>query len=409
MLGIKEKAAGMRYVRALRRLKEILTSLGGLGGAVTMSESTSGPDLFNLLADEFAERYRRGERPPLSEYTDQYPELADEIRELFPALVAIEQFGTGGRPGDRAGQRRPETARPGPRAAGRLPDPPRDRPRRHGRRLRGRAGDPGPARGPQGPAAPPPGRPRSSSSGSSARPGPRPCCTTPTSCRSSAWASTTGCTTTPCSTSRARAWTPCSARSSGCAAGPPAAPAPGSGHDPALAASVAIELVSGRFAAESGAPAETESVTASRPRLRPRNLQRRPPDDEARGSSPSASSILGQSGSSYYRSVARVGVQAAEALAYAHHHKLLHRDIKPSNLLLDLQGTVWVTDFGLAKAEGTDELTHTGDIVGTLRYMAPERFRGPGRRAERRLRAGADALRAADAAAGVRGRRSGPG
>ena len=55
-----------------------------------MSESTSGPDLFNLLADEFADRHRRGERPPLSEYAEKYPELADQIRELFPALVAIE-------------------------------------------------------------------------------------------------------------------------------------------------------------------------------------------------------------------------------------------------------------------------------------------------------------------------------
>src|SRR5262249_26993877 len=49
---------------------------------------------------------------------------------------------------------------------------------------------------------------------------------------------------------------------------------------------------------------------------------------------------------------------------------------KPSNLLLDTRGTVWVTDFGLAKAATDENVTHTGDVVGTLRYMAPERFQG---------------------------------
>jgi WD40 repeat protein len=75
--------------------------------------------------------------------------------------------------------------------------------------------------------------------------------------------------------------------------------------------------------------------------------------------------------------VARIGAQVAEALDYAAGQGILHRDIKPSNLLLDLQGNVWVTDFGLAKATAGEEgLTHPGDIVGTLRYMAPERFQG---------------------------------
>ena len=78
----------------------------------------------------------------------------------------------------------------------------------------------------------------------------------------------------------------------------------------------------------------------------------------------------------YWQGVARIGVQVADALDYAHAQGIVHRDIKPSNLLLDTHGIVWVTDFGLAKADDQQNLTHTGDILGTLRYMPPEAFGG---------------------------------
>ena len=81
----------------------------------------------------------------------------------------------------------------------------------------------------------------------------------------------------------------------------------------------------------------------------------------------------------FFRSVAQIGRQVAQGLSHAHSRGILHRDIKPSNLLLDTAGVVWITDFGLAKAE-EDGLTVTGDILGTLRYMAPERFSGAGER-----------------------------
>ena len=82
----------------------------------------------------------------------------------------------------------------------------------------------------------------------------------------------------------------------------------------------------------------------------------------------------GQKPATYWQSIARIGVQVAGALEYAHRQGIWHRDVKPSNLLLDTAGTVWVTDFGLAKAVDQENLTHTGDILGTLRYMAPEAF-----------------------------------
>ncbi len=88
------------------------------------------------------------------------------------------------------------------------------------------------------------------------------------------------------------------------------------------------------------------------------------------GNPPAATNVA------YWRGLARLLAQAADGLAFAHEQGVLHRDIKPANLLLDQNGTLWIADFGLA-AHLEDEAMRT-DVAGTLRYMAPERFDGRG-------------------------------
>ena len=62
----------------------------------------------------------------------------------------------------------------------------------------------------------------------------------------------------------------------------------------------------------------------------------------------------------------------------------LHRDVKPGNLLVDHSGTIWITDFGLARLDTEESMTATGDMLGTLRYMAPEQASGKGELVDQR-------------------------
>jgi len=411
-----------------------------------MSMSESGQyDLLDQLAEEFADRFRRGERPSLQEYTDRYPELAEEIRDLFPAMVKVERaddlrqgeeaeeagdsrasnpplsqvgdyrilrvIGRGGMgvvyeaeqislgrkvalkvlPGQVSGDRMTqERFRREARAAARLHhtnivpvyEVGQDGDVRYYamqfiqgqgldlvinelRRLRDRTG--------------PESQIKAVVEGQSLRP-------RGAHSRQGIEGPTVGegvevsAVLRSILTGRFDPGDRC----------PELGGASPSRLARALAGGLATPTGTGTESRATGSdPAQTSTEAGSATAGDATGPVRADPPALALSpsASPSSSSAILPGGTqlssiesgrrAIYRSLAHIGRQVAGGLAYAHARGIVHRDIKPANLLLDTEGVVWIADFGLAKGED-EGLTHTGDILGTIRYMAPERFRGEG-------------------------------
>ncbi len=358
---------------------------------MSMTESGLDGSPIDRIAEEFVGRHRAGERPPIGEYVARYPEWADEIRELFPALVMMERL-------------KPESADVGGMDT------------RDGRiealeqlgdyRILRRVGEGGMGvvyeavrESLCSHVALKVMHPRFRADGRHIR-------RFHVEARSAAGLYHTnivsvfdfgvhdgvyyyamqfirgrGLDTVLADVKRLRSSGDSAAIVARCE---PASDGQRSGD--ALGRTITQGLLSGRFdqtldaaLGTTAAPGTTSTGTVdfslSLPPL-PASPGVTPADATPSGLAPGSSSLVGRPEVGYFREVARLAAQVADALHYAHERGVLHRDIKPSNILLDAMGNAWVTDFGLAKFVEEEDLSQSQDLVGTLRYMAPERFRG---------------------------------
>jgi serine/threonine protein kinase len=304
---------------------------------MTASQTATNHEPIDDLADDFLARYRRGERPSITEYVTVHPELADEIRELFPTLVMLERLGP--RSDEIARQRPPAVDDQTPKQLGEY------------RILRevGRGGM---------------GIVYEAEQISLGR-------------HVALKVLPAHAVLNPSLLTRFQNEARVAARLHHTNI----VPVFGVGEDQGIHY-YAMQFIQGHGLDEVLAELRRQRTQAPKPKdgnvAPPGPSPHGPADSEV--SDPFFQSVAGNSTNHsshgiFLRSVARMGLQVAEALAHAHGQGVLHRDIKPSNLLLDMHGVVWITDFGLAKQAGSD-LTQSGDVVGTLRYLAPERFSG---------------------------------
>jgi serine/threonine protein kinase len=339
------------------------------------------------LAEEFVERHRRGERPALSEYTDRHPDLAAEIRDLFPAMVQIENLKP--EAGDLSGAFVPTSF-------------PRDRdiPERFGEyRILRQVGQGGMGIVYEA-------EQESLGRHVALKVLPRQALLKATYLErfrreAKAAAKLHHTNIVPVFGVGEHDGLPFYVMqfiqglsvdlvleelrrlNAGQAAGPPGSGrAAGNGHhEHVSAADLARSLMTGDFQPAEERFAGTDTTLEETPAAPNPHPAAAPPPTVSSGSIALPAPVGRADGPrakkpTYWQSVAQIGVQAADALEYAHRQGVLHRDIKPSNLLLDTRAGVWVTDFGLAKVEDQAHLTDTGDVLGTLRYMPPEAFDG---------------------------------
>lgn len=155
--------------------------------------------------------------------------------------------------------------------------------------------------------------------------------------------------------------------------------------DPVLSRRVAVKILRDDLAADEGTRARFRREAISAARLNHPNVVATYDTGDDDGTAyivmelidgPTVRQLLLEQGRLPIREAIRIGMQVADALEAAHRAGIVHRDVKPPNVLVPPSGPVKVTDFGIAKATGADDLTRTGMVMGTARYLAPEQVNG---------------------------------